>query len=1320
MNKFVFFIASLFVSVTSFAQWTKPAAPAVAPMAVGEECYLYNKEADGFLLGANDWGTRASVSATLGHKVYIENGTADGSYYITNDVLQGGMAGQRGYMFIDALDAIWVDNTKDGKTNNQYSFVAQGGNTYKIGLSDQNAEYTPKNYPDAYLGIIPSKGDNRLYFCDPENSAGYTMDECQLTWYFVTPANYEAYSTAMTQYLAAVALGESIKEAEALSGVDAATLKAAKDAYANTSSKPEDMEAQKKALDAAIFNAKLNIATVENPVEVLAPLGIATDFNDSDFTGWTSTTGASNKQASNGNNAKDYNVTGNHYENWNWDAFSIGKVSATATGLPTGVYHLNTLAYTTSVGGTFLYAGEIQKLVTATKIDVEQPMDIYAIVTDGTLEIGLDVQQKGTNWIGLDNVGLYYLGNTSAAYETLVSETLKSEPDYEGQLEKGEIAYQKSVYETYQKAVSAFGSAKTSDEIAKALSAFNAAAKAMAESVAAYQVFIDKYNEADAWLNSTTSESDEVNLLADYLMTDSEAAGDFNKNGGALYVLTEGLLDNTQIVAEADYLDKILKDAMANAMSDGDDCTGLLKNPKFAEAGGWLGVTNTSITWPAGNTDVYPVMQAHNVACNVYQELTGLQNGLYEFNLQAAFRPGDAYTDEYEAIATAYAYINSFETKIPSGNIPDDVTLNEPEEASTAFADAKFPVTVYGLVTDGTMKLGVTNKVRTIENCRLWAGGATLTFRGKNADVLTQVIAQTLPNAQALLSNYAGQPELDDLSDAIADAQGSDDAYEALVELKKAMEAVEEGTTLYTNFAVALKTLSDAIAGNTTATQATVNNAKAVLDKAQQAYDAKSYNNAEVEQTISDLNAASVAVKMGGGTATEENPEDYTSVIVNNDFDPARGDKNTSTIEGWTTTTLNGYKEHTASYNKNTFALSQALSGLPKGKYKVTVHAFYRAGSYDEEAANINNGVDTHLAKFYAKTSVDTFEKAVMNLSEGGLKGGETVPDGAKTTTINGIVVPDGTSASVAFYNAGYYLNELDFTVGEDGAATIGMHLDQTIGSNDYVVIGEWKLWYMGDPDAGATEEDVTSLIVNNNFDPARGDKNTSTIEGWTTTTLNGYKQNTASYNKNTFALSQTLSGLPEGTYKVTVHAFYRAGSYEEEEANINSGVDTHRTILYAATSDETYSKPVMNLSEGGVRSADEVPEGVNTRTINGIIVPDGTTPSVAFYNAGYYLNELPFYVGNDGTVTIGMHLDETIGSNDYVVVGEWRLYYYGSGKNADILGGDPDAIRQMDALAGETPVAIYSVSGARLAAPQKGINIVKYQNGQTRKILVK
>ena len=146
-----------------------------------------------------------------------------------------------------------------------------------------------------------------------------------------------------------------------------------------------------------------------------------------------------------------------------------------------------------------------------------------------------------------------------------------------------------------------------------------------------------------------------------------------------------------------------------------------------------------------------------------------------------------------------------------------------------------------------------------------------------------------------------------------------------------------------------------------------------------------------------------------------------------------------------------------------------------------------------------------------------------------------------------------------------------------------------------------------------------------------------------------------------------------------------------------------------------------MNLSEGGVKSEAEVPEGAKTRTINGIYVPDGTSASVAFYNAGYYLNELPFYVGNDGTATIGMRLDQTIGSNDYVVVGEWKLYYYGAGKNADILGGDePVGIDQFDTVSESMPVGIYSLSGTRLTAPQRGVNIVKMADGRVLKVLVK
>lgn len=59
-------------SLTAFAQWTKPEAPAALEALPTEEtAYLYNADADAFYLGANEWNTRASVSETKGYKVSL-------------------------------------------------------------------------------------------------------------------------------------------------------------------------------------------------------------------------------------------------------------------------------------------------------------------------------------------------------------------------------------------------------------------------------------------------------------------------------------------------------------------------------------------------------------------------------------------------------------------------------------------------------------------------------------------------------------------------------------------------------------------------------------------------------------------------------------------------------------------------------------------------------------------------------------------------------------------------------------------------------------------------------------------------------------------------------------------------------------------------------------------------------------------------------------------------------------------------------------------------------------------------------------------------
>ncbi len=1235
MKKMFLMLASVLMSVASFAQWTKPAVPAAQPLTVGDECYLFNVEAEGFLLGANDWNTRASVSPTLGHKVYIEAGTQAESYYITNYVLQGGMANQIGYIFVDGLDAIYVDNTKDGKKNNQYTFEDQGGNVYRIGLSPANETFNDEY--SRYLGMdLTRKGDTRIYLVEPEN-------ESQINWIFVSPADYATYVVARENYDASVELKAVLDEAKALS-VECTEAQAV---YNNTSSTAQQMRDAKAALEIVVRAAKLQNASVSNPAEVLAGLGIATDFTDGTCPGWTSTTGASNKQASNGNNAKDYNVTGNHYENWSSGPFTPGKISATAKDIPAGVYHLSALAYSNTGRDVFLYAGDARTPVSATQIDVDQVFDVYT-VSDGNLEIGLDVIAKGPNWVGLDNVYLYYMGASDESYAYLTEKALAAVPPYEEMQNTGNLRCQKAAYEAYVEAKAAFQAA-TADNYAAAFKAYCNATEALNNSVAAYEAYALMVEQANEWLQNSPVENEYIELLGAYV-NDDEATG-YNGHGTALNVLAAGELNVEQMTAESKYLEGLLYDAKTNSMADGDDCTNLLVNPNFSEAGGWTAAQG--INWPAGDVATFPVFEAYGRVCDVYQQLTGLQNGVYEMSLQAVY-------SATEEIRQTYAYINDYETKI--GVLADGDYINDAAGASEAFAEGRYPVTVYGIVTDGTMRIGIANRLRTNESASLWAGGVKLTFRAKNAEALQSLIAEFLPEAKAMLDSKCGTPELDALEAAIGDAEtarSAADLYDAAIGLKAAMDAVKAGVEVYKNLEVAVFNLEQTmINAPENADKVTLEAAKAYYDEAYAAFADRTYSTEEAQAAIEKLNSYSVAIKMGQSIASEENPVDYSSAIVNNTFDPSMGNKDEKRIDGWVVSgALNGYKKNTASFNKGTFDLHQDLVGLPKGKYKVTVHTYYRAGSYEEEETAINNGQDTHLMKLYAGEE----ETNIMNLSEGAKD--VTLPEGINTRTICGITVPDGTDASVACFNAGLYLNELVFNVGEDGKATIGIKLDQTIGTNDYSVVGAWNLWYMGDPTPAVTEQDVTSLIVNNNFDPSMGNKDEKRIDGWKVEgALNGYKKYTASFNKGTFNLSQELSGLPKGDYKVTVHTFYRAGSYEEEEAAINNGQDTHLCKLYANGEE----KPVVNLSEGA-KEITEMPEGINTRTICGITVPDGTDASVACFNAGYYLNELNFQVGEDGKAVIGLKLEETIGTNDYVVVGQWNLYYYGDNSEAEL-----------------------------------------------------
>lgn len=164
MKKSLLFLASLCMSASGFAQtWTKP-VPAATEMVMGDTLYLYNTEAKAFLTGANDWETRASVSATGGHKIVIKEGKDENTLTIANLVLKGSKAGQMSSLDCGGFDNMWVDG--DGRNGDGLWHInKEADGTYTI--SNDNVTTGNLGVAEYFKG---KTGDTRCYIYDAEQT----------------------------------------------------------------------------------------------------------------------------------------------------------------------------------------------------------------------------------------------------------------------------------------------------------------------------------------------------------------------------------------------------------------------------------------------------------------------------------------------------------------------------------------------------------------------------------------------------------------------------------------------------------------------------------------------------------------------------------------------------------------------------------------------------------------------------------------------------------------------------------------------------------------------------------------------------------------------------------------------------------------------------------------------------------------------------------------------------------------------------------------------------------------------------------------------
>ncbi len=310
--------------------------------------------------------------------------------------------------------------------------------------------------------------------------------------------------------------------------------------------------------------------------------------------------------------------------------------------------------------------------------------------------------------------------------------------------------------------------------------------------------------------------------------------------------------------------------------------------------------------------------------------------------------------------------------------------------------------------------------------------------------------------------------------------------------------------------------------------------------------------------------------------------------------------------------------------------------------------------------------------------------------------------------------------------------------------------------------------------------KDATYLLINPTFD--EGCEKGWTVVGTGAANNNEYsfddtgkRTNADLWNRPEFTFSQTVNGLPAGTYEFRVRALYRDGGgvnkQQVDAYNAAGGEEewaNHNAVLFAKSSDnewDSYIKGIESLKAtensftlcGTNWETDELDGSkypIEFHFMNGTLDEseqkeefkytghnEGDYPfdvkvslgmdeeslmeTVYYYPSSMqgfyqackkdptaYANSVTFYLSEAGNVELGIRKDAAIG-NDWVIMDDFELYYLG--KEA------PTAIDEVaGAEEGQGAVEYYSINGVKLSAPQQGINIVKYANGQVKKVFIK
>lgn len=819
---------------------------------------------------------------------------------------------------------------------------------------------------------------------------------------------------------------------------------APKAVYDNTASTAEELAAAESDIQAIINDFMTSQASFESPVDFTDVIGDGSSVDPwtRDFTG-EGTTGShsTNTWSTEANGGADgTDMTTPFIEHWTGSGgiLSDQKIYQVFKGAAPGLYKFtaNVRAYSEAGGidsfeGLTMYFGnesvDLQSQTEMTKAGSKCVLwsknyfNIIAIVKEsGDIEFGFNIKDANFNWLAFKGTSLKYYGNENVeenalklvrqAYNVSAYEGTDANPD---------------VIAAYNDKVAAFEKAVTTEEMDAAAKEVEEAKAALEANIEAYKAYFEKVEEVKAFMNDHSLSSESADILADYTMDDNPeepAEGEYNGNGTYDYI--KGYtLDTEAITAETAWVTETFKQAFTELFKPGFECTEIIINPNFADPNGkgWIKATgagmNSNLALTGGIIPGQPVAESWHSYFDIYQEITGIPDGVYQLSLNGFCRLDDGvdsdvaaelYMNEFvsplqdivegalpkeEAVDGINCYLSNgdqsaaiMSNPIFAGNShksPNDATDSQTSEgayypngmegASVAFSADRYKAIAQGYVSGGKLTIGVRNTT-SLHQWALW-GNFRLTYLGTGADAVYQMM-QPAYNA---LADYIAKHEDVLTAPAMADAQAVIENADAAkknydeAEMTAAIVDLGAGLTAAKANVAAVNELT-AASDELDETVETYTKPSAAAKEAFAAVDAKRNNYSgltteEVEALVQEIKDVIEALKVPvTDDASDDDPVNMTGLIVNADFESnAAGQQAT----GWTLEkgegatgnyqVQNGFNSGKVSMefwsptngSGTKFNFYQDIADLPAGTYELTANA---ANSYNDQAAGPGEG----------------------------------------------------------------------------------------------------------------------------------------------------------------------------------------------------------------------------------------------------------------------------------------------------------------------------------------------------------------------------